>query len=260
MKSLLQLLFSVLIAASALSTAQAQQGFSHELGLLTGPVAFQSDYGLRNDWDTNRGNVGVGIGLVHYINFSYTADCNCYTRYTYWNDHFKVRTELDYHVVNLDHFGEESEKPTIGGAQLRAMHGQTNVFEAGFSLEWYPLSIRDYAEGYPDFAPYLGLGAHFVHYRPEAESDLGPLNNPFTTFRTFDGFIDTDPGNTYAIVGYVGTRYKLGPVSDLLIEAKWHYYGTDFVDGLDHPFPQNKANDWIFWIGVGYVHYLDFSD
>ena len=55
----------------------AQFGFSHEIGVIAGPVAFQSDYGERYDLSTNAGNTGYGIGLIHYMNFSYTAECNC---------------------------------------------------------------------------------------------------------------------------------------------------------------------------------------
>jgi len=44
----------------------AQLGFSHEIGIITGPVAFKSDYGQRSDFETNAGNTGIGVGLVHY--------------------------------------------------------------------------------------------------------------------------------------------------------------------------------------------------
>jgi hypothetical protein len=42
-------------------------GFSHEVGVIAGPVAFQSDYGQRYNLNTNAG--GLGIGIIHYINF-----------------------------------------------------------------------------------------------------------------------------------------------------------------------------------------------
>jgi hypothetical protein len=50
--------------------ANAQFGFSHEVGVIAGPVAFQSDYGWqRYNLNTNAGNTGLGIGIIHYINF-----------------------------------------------------------------------------------------------------------------------------------------------------------------------------------------------
>jgi hypothetical protein len=66
---------------------QMRNRFSHEVGAIAGPVAFQSDYdsGMIIQWNT-----GLGIGIIH-INFSYEAECNCYTPDTYFNDHFKLK-------------------------------------------------------------------------------------------------------------------------------------------------------------------------
>src|SRR5690554_4183417 len=71
----------------------AQLGFSHEIGAIVGPVQFRSDYGVRHDEGTNYGNSGYGIGIIHYMNFSYSAECDCYTTNSYFNDHFKLRSE-----------------------------------------------------------------------------------------------------------------------------------------------------------------------
>jgi hypothetical protein len=124
----------------------AQYGFSHEVGVIAGPVAFQSDYGERHNYDTNFGNTGYGIGLIHYLNFSYKADCNCYTPETYFNDHFKLRSELSYNKTNLRHYGEyvEGDKKKLFNRQLRGMRGSTAVTNIGMQLEYFPLSIRDF--------------------------------------------------------------------------------------------------------------------
>lgn len=260
---------------------KAQFGFSHEVGVIVGPILFQSDYGERNDFQTNIQNNGIGIGLVHYLNFSYQSDCNCYTRYTYFNDHFKVRNEIDYHVSNFQNLGPEAEDQDFGGLRLREHTGKTRVFEIGTQLEYYPLSIRDFAAGATKFAPYASLGVHFVTYNPEATTGLrsdgdifGDVNNPFTPnpsdtgpaliepFGIGEGInnsgIDTRPGETFAIVWSVGTRYKLNILSDLNLDLRWHYYTDNWVDGLNpSPRAANRANDWIFWLNVGYIYYLD---
>ncbi|MGK0250709.1 MAG: hypothetical protein ACI81G_000139 [Gammaproteobacteria bacterium] len=244
----------------------AQFGFSHEIGVITGPVAFQSDFGLRNDFDTNRGNIGFGIGIVHYLNFSYRADCNCYSRDTYFNDHFKVRNEIDYHVTNLSHFGEESEDNDFGGLLLRSHKGKATVLELGTQLEYFPMSIRDFAAGAYRVSPYFSLGVHFVSFDPEATSDIGPIGSPATTFAPFlqgdgrFGGIDDSAGSTWAITWSTGIRYKLGIKSDLVLDARWHYYTSNWVDGLnpdERAYPPNRANDWIFWLNFGYIYYLD---
>lgn len=247
----------LLIFAFGTATTLAQ-GFSQEIGVITGPVAFYSDYGIRNNLETNTGNIGFGVGLVHYINFAYRADCNCYTQDTYFNDHFKLRNEIDYHVTNLDHHGKWAEKDSYGGLQLRSMHGKTKVLEIGTHLEYFPLSIRDFSAFAYKIAPYISLGAHYVRYDPTAYSDLGSLDDPSVLFHEFDGGVLMEGGNTWAVAGSVGIRYKLTILSDLVVESRWHYYATDFVDGLNHEEPQNKFNDWIFWFNVGYIYYLDF--
>ncbi len=86
-------------------TLKAQLGFSHEIGAIMGPVAFQSDYGVRSDLETNTGNTGFGFGIIHYLNFAYRADCNCYTKDTFFNDHFKLRNEISFNKTYLENLG-----------------------------------------------------------------------------------------------------------------------------------------------------------
>lgn len=236
--------------------AHAQWGIGQELGVVVGPVAFFSDYGIRYDLDTNTGNTGLGIGIVHYMNFAYRADCNCYTTDTYFNDHFKIRSEIDFHETTLNHFGYVASRNNKGGEQLRSMIGTAQVFEIGAHLEWFPLSIRDYtAFAYP-FSPFFSLGANFVSYSPDAYSELGPLED--NLFHTFVGGVNLETGSTWSVVVGAGVRYKLGRFSDLVANAQWRYYDTDLLDGLDHDNPQNKSNDMIFWLNVGYIYYLNF--
>ena len=106
--------------------AYSQLGFSHEIGVIAGPVAFQSDFGVRNDFETNSGNTGFGIGIVHYINFAYRADCNCYSTDTYFNDHFKLRNEISWNKTKLNHFGKwvDPDRPLLKHDQLRAHSGE----------------------------------------------------------------------------------------------------------------------------------------
>jgi hypothetical protein len=80
-------------------------GFSNELGVVAGPVAFCGDYGQRGNFATNIGNTGWGFAVAHYVNFAYRADCQCYNPNTYFNDRFKVPTELTIHKTNFEHFG-----------------------------------------------------------------------------------------------------------------------------------------------------------
>jgi len=267
------LLLLMLIGFSA-QTLMAQLGFSHEIGAITGPVAFQSDYGVRKDFETNAGNTGFGIGIVHYINFAYRADCNCYTKDSFFNDHFKLRNEISYNKTALEHFGEwvVPGKTSATARRLRGMSGEANVFDLGSQLEYFPYSIRDFAAGGYSFAPFISLGAHYNSMSPKAAQDLSqlttaeaaqteiidPTNSGTANNAIFLPESATSEGfSSWSLVWSVGTRYKLTPLSDLMIDLRWQYYFTDFADGLDHNAPSDKFNDWNVWLNFGYVYYLD---
>lgn len=257
-KMILRLIVFILCA----NFANAQFGFSHEIGAITGPVAFQSDYGERHDFDTNKGNTGIGIGIVHYINFSYRADCNCYTSDTFFNDHFKLRSELSWNLTKLDHFGEwvKPERQTITAEFLRTTKGEAQVFDLGMQLEYFPLSIRDFAAGGYSFAPFVSIGAHYNSFSPDLQrSDvlLTPQIIASHPIWNYQDSYSTETDSTWSVVWSVGTRYKLTPLSDLMLDLRWQYYFSDWVDGLDHNAPSDKYNDWNVWLNFGYIYYLD---
>jgi hypothetical protein len=263
MKMTKYFIITLLLLTSITNKAIAQFGFSHEIGAIVGPVAFQSDYGERNDISTNAGNTGYGIGLVHYLNFSYKADCNCYTPETYFNDHFKLRSELSYNKTNLQHFGNwvDPKKNSLMAQQLRAMRGSTAVTNIGMQLEFFPFSIRDFTANVGSFAPFISLGGQFSFYKPTAESQLGPGLGELLTvtpIKYLDAF-DVKGGTTWSVVSSIGTRYKLTELSDVMVDLRFQYYFSNWVDGLN-PDPkvylENKANDWNIWFNVGYIYYI----
>jgi len=257
----------VLFSLGITSSLQAQFGFSHEVGVITGPVAFQSDYGVRKDFETNAGNTGLGIGLVHYLNFSYRADCNCYTPETYFNDHFKLRSELSYNKTKLNHFGEwvtpEKVARSADAKKLDAMEGSTSVTDIGMQLEYFPWSIRDFTATTGSYGPFISLGTHFSFYTPEATSTLGKLGDESTTHQIYLYPMDDQPygftnegGSVWSVVWSVGTRYKLTPLSDLILDLRWQYYFSNWVDGLNpNPkyHPANKSNELKVWFNFVYI-------
>ena len=239
----------------------AQLGFSHEIGAFVGGVALQSDFGVRKDFDTNKGNTGFSIGLVHYLNFAYRAECNCYTPDKYFNDHFKLRSELSYNSTKLEHFGKWAEKNSPNGRLLKAMKGEAKVTDIGMQLEFYPWSIREFTSSQGAWGPFVGLGAHFSFFQNNTYSELGTLGTPATTYYSYlpNGF-SSDGGSTFSVVSSVGTRYKIAPLSDLFVELRWQYYFSDWVDGLRKDpalYTENKANDWNLWLNFGYIYYLN---
>ncbi|OUR98190.1 glutamate dehydrogenase [Flavobacteriales bacterium 33_180_T64] len=265
-----QLTFILFITLS-INKGYSQLGFSHEIGVITGPVAFQSDFGVRSDLETNAGNTGFGIGIVHYINFAYRADCNCYSTDTFFNDHFKLRNEISWNKTTLNHFGKwvDASRTSTDAERLRQHSGVAQNFDIGTQIEFFPKSIRSFQAFSYSFAPFVSLGVHFTSFNPKVETTYGDGNienmdnfyqpwvqaaNPDTNE---DPFLFNESGTTWSVVGSVGTRYKLTVLSDLMIDLRWQYFFNNKVDGLDHNLRSNKAKDWLVWLNFGYIYYLD---
>lgn len=249
-------------------TAYSQLGFSHEIGVIAGPVEFRSDFGSRNDSKNNFGNSGIGLGIVHYINFSYRADCNCYTTDTYWNDHFKIRNEISWNRTTLNHHGEwvNPNRTTPNANKLRAHKGVAQNLDIGTQLEYFPRSIRDFQSFSYRLAPFVSLGVHYTSFTPKVSTNyanpnpaaIGDVTDPSNFYSYWaPGSVDASSGSTWSIVSSVGVRYKLNKLADLMLDLRWQYYFNDRVDGLDHQLEYNKFNDWLLWLNVGYIYYLD---
>ena len=238
---------------------------AHEVGIIFGPVTFQSDYGERHNTDTNIGNSGFGVGAVHFLNFS--ANNN---RESFFTEHFKVRTELSFSRVNLKNYGEWTEKtpPTLGVLQLRAMKGNSTVINLGSQLEFSFMKIHDFENTIGAFSPYISLGLAGSYYSTKVSSSLGPLGIPSTTYPKYltpsdghqFGFSSENGLVLSALVG-AGVHYKLATMSDLMFEVRFQGFSSDWVDGLNPNkdiYKENKSKDSQVWFNLGYIYYLEF--
>jgi len=240
-----------------------QSGIVHEVGVIAGRVEFRSDYGQRDNTQNNLNNMGVEIGIVDYLNFSFYDNRN-----SYFNEHFKVRTEISYSKTNLKHYGEWVNGNSLGAKQLKAMQGTTQLVSLGLQLEYYLLDIHDFENTMGSFAPYISLGGQVGYYTATATSTLGELGNITTTYPKYlvpsdgrpHGYSNESKAITSVAFG-LGTRYKLNRMSDLVLDTRVQYFNSDWVDGLNpnkEIYTENKYNDWLTFIGVGYIYYLDF--
>lgn len=264
----LKYLAFVLMLFIIVQTVNAQLGFSHEIGLIAGPIQFRSDYGMRSNGSTNFGNSGYGIGFVHYLNFAYQADCNCYTTDNFFNDHFKIRSEISYNKTELQHFGQlvRPGKNSDNSNRLRGHQGAATNLDIGTQIEFFPLSLRDFQGFAYGFAPFFSLGVHYTSFSPEVSTNYanpdptrsGDVNDPSNFFSLWEpGSVDASPGGVFSIVSSLGVRYKVTKLSDLMLDFRWQYFYSDNVDGLDHQLESNKSDDWLVWLNVGYIYYLN---
>jgi len=258
-------ILTIFFYGSSIIATQAQDKSSHEIGFITGAASFTTDYGARNNFSSNvGGNIGMGVGVIYYLNFSdyrYRWD----QRTNYFNEHFRVRTELSYMVANLDHFGKwvdiidkNTGELSLGAQELRAMHGKTKLINFGAQLEFHIVDIVDFgSRRIPDlkWSPYVSAGFMADYYDPELKID-----EPYDLFPKWAdvGAANMKSNITGSVTFGFGTRHKLGEYSDILIESRWQYFFSNFVDGLNaKQDPANKFNDWLLWVHVGYVYYLN---
>jgi len=234
----------------------AQSSFSHEIGGFVGINAMQSDFGTKSPI----GSTGFGLGIVHYMNFAYNSECNCYNSPTFFNNHFKVRTELSYNSTKFEYNDKWTDGNSVLAQQLKALKGQSDVTNIGMQLEYYFLGVREMAHGNGSFSPYVGLGMQFSVFKTDTHSELGKLNTPISTPVKYYGAWSDGGGSTFSTVANIGTRYKLSRNSDLFAEVRTQYYFSDWVDGLKPDaaiYTENKSKDMLTQLNFGYIYYLN---
>ena len=241
------------------------QELFHELSIGVGPVSFRGDYGQSQDNETNLKNTGIGIYLAHYLNFSYISNCgyssNCGS---YFEEHFKLRTQILYQNTNLKHSGRYTDGTSEGAAKLRTMTGEVNSFEIGTGLQWYYKNIKNYQRNFNTLSPYAGFGIGAVFSNPSSDTslpgNLGSVTNTFPTFLPQPGEenpISNDSESALALNFQLGTQYRLTQNSDVFAELRFHFYNSDFVDGLAPIGDQNESDDRSVWLSLGYVYYFE---
>jgi outer membrane protein W len=256
-------LLTIIILFVLITPVFPQSGIVHEVGVIAGRIEFRSDYGQRDNTENNINNMGFGISIVDYLNFSFNDNSN-----NYFKEHFKFRNELSYSKTNLKHYGVYVEGTSLGAKQLEAMRGSTQLISLGTQLEFFFRNIHDTENTYASFAPYLGLGIQMSYYTATATSKLGELGNVKTTYPKYlvpsDGRPHGYSNESKAVFSAsfnAGTRYKLTTMSDLVLDLRLQYFNSDWVDGLNpNPkiYTENQSNDWLTFIGLGYIHYLEF--
>lgn len=250
----------LLIALPISSFSQA--GITHSVGIIASAIQFRSDYGQRDNTETNLNNMGFGIAVVDYLNFSYTDYVN-----NYFKEHFKIKNELSYSRTDLQNYGEWVEKNTLPSQQLKAMRGSTQLVSLGVQLEYNFIHIHDFESTIGSFNPYIAIGPQITYYTATATSELGRLGNPLTTHPKYLVPSDGRPHGysneskaVFSVALNIGTHYKLTSMSDLVFDVRAQYFGSDWVDGLNpnkNLYTENKSNDWLTSIGVGYIFYLE---
>lgn len=240
--------FVVLISCASV---KAQYGNTYqEIGIMAGPVFFQSDFGEKGDFDNAIKNVGISAGIFYYISLD-----NDRSRFA---DNFKIRLEASLTKVEMQHYGKYIEGDKLFAQQLRAMTSELKTGNVGVQLEYYPFKTDDYSGA--TFSPYISAGTQITSYNVKAKSALGPIGSSTTVpVKYVDGF-KSDSGIAASLTTSIGFRYKLADYHALILDARLQYYFTDWMDGMNPDkdnYPENKTNDYSATLNVGYVYYFN---
>ena len=245
--------FVFLCLIISMFSANAQYGpYYYEVGITSGPVFFHSDYGERGDFKNFVQNNGFTIGGHYY--FTPNVDFQSI------QEHFKVRADVGYMKVDLQHFGKyvENDKNTLFVQQLRAMSAKVNEVNIGAQIEYFPLKTDDYIRGI-GFTPYISLGGQANFYSVVSSTSMGESNIPPTTPVKYLDSVESNDKIVASISGGIGTRFKLSEYHSLMVEFNSKLYFSDYVDGLNpskRVYTENKANDWVTSLNFGYIYYF----
>ena len=145
------------------------------------------------------------------------------------------------------------------------MSGTTKLWDVGMQLEYYFNNLEDYGLLFNDdhqFAPYISAGIHYSHYTPTFKTTWGGgdyISNPTILpdpWQDVSNSIFLEPDNVFSFTASAGTRYNISEDFDVFIDARWQYFFSDKIEGLDapHDLSGSKFNDTLIYLGVGIVY------
>ena len=256
----------LLLVFLPLSNSFAQLNLSHEIGVSFGPVTMQTDYGERHHLPSSTAT-SFGVAASHYLSF-YSSNYNWRNGASYFSDHFKLKTDFSYYTnTSLEHKGKYVDASQISpqNDKLRAMKGSTKIINVGTQLEYYFKNLEDYGLLFNNdskFAPYVSAGIQYSSFTPELTSDLGDyVSNPSllpTQWQDLGNAVFVENDNTFSLTFGLGTRYKMRGDFDFFVEARYQYFFSDRIDGIDapHDVSGNKFNDTLIYFSVGGIFHL----
>ncbi|WP_051197386.1 THC0290_0291 family protein [Flavobacterium soli] len=244
-------ILTLLVIIISYYSVQAQYGRTYqEIGIMAGPVFFQSDFGARGEIENAIKNVGISGGVFYYLSLNNDRST--------FSDNFKIRLEASFMKVQLQHYGKYVEASTDFARKLRGMNTTLSAGNVGFQLEYYPFKTDDYSGA--TFSPYISAGGQLTSYNAKAYSKLGPIGTPqVVPVKYVDGFKNSS-GWATSVTASMGFRYKLNDYNAIIVDGRLQYYFTDWMDGMNpdrRTYTENKTNDYSATLNIGYVYYFN---
>lgn len=235
------------------TNARSQTSFSHELGANFGIASFQTDFGLSTEFSSQTQS-NLAFGLSYYLKF-FGSQYNWRSGSSFFGEHFKVKVEFSY--MNNTNVSHDSDNP-----QLDAMKGQIKLYNGGLNLEYYILKLEDYSSFYKSSGsinPFISIGLGYSYSQPDIlvndvslKGQEEPYNQLIEKWQV--GAVHLDAENIFSGTAGAGVRFGLEKL-DFSLEARYVYYFSDVVDGLNAPDdPANKGNDSMVLVSAGVIY------
>lgn len=238
------------VCVSAQSGGNKDLIVTNEIGVLLGPTFLQTDYGESGDFNSDTSNFGIGFGIVYIADFSPSRYKSRF--FNHLTDHIKARIELSFLKVDLEHNGNVIEAASNSQSdRFIAMKGETKLFNIGLYTDYHIMSLK---ANNSKFQPFLSLGLVYTSATPQVVSPQDSADLP-NAFQNLDPK-DLRRQSVISIAYGLGTRYKLKDV-DFLIDARFHPFSSDKIDGIDTQISGDKNNDTQVVFNFGVIFQLN---
>jgi len=235
---------------------------THEVGIIVGAESQQTDYGLRYNFKSTLGNYGNSKGIVHYLVFLKSD-----WEHPYFQDHFKIRTEITFSSNKFEHHGKlvDPSKTSQMAIKLRAMHGGNKMTNIGMQLEYYLKNFYlNKVQQFDDnkFYPYFSAGIHYTFYKAYLNSDLGDWHQDVTVLPAkwqFPGAVSEGGGTTFGLSIGAGLRYRINENWDYVTDLRYQVFFANTVDGLNAPVIENKRKEGMYLLNFGLIYRIPYD-
>jgi len=243
----------------SLLTANAQYRRLDSYSFFAGYAFMKTDFGARNDCNTNLSNTGFEVGgKIYYNLFPY---------HWTWGGIYHIRTQFEFSFSRgrVDHIGRWTEKKDSPTAQkLLAMHAEPMTIGLGIGVEYSFQDIQYYnfatLYGIYKFNVTPGVSLMAVYYNPNIKSDLGDITDPAQQINIvhprFVGHIYPQSGITFAAVFKLMFTYQLHESFHIFLENRATWFLSDKIDGLDVNDAADKYTDWIYTPTLGFTYFI----
>ena len=253
--------FSVIVFFFFFTASQAQLDLSHELGLFFGTASLQTDFGERYDFPSENAAT-MSFGVTHYLKF-FGSQYNWRSGTSYFSQHFKLKTQFNYlSNSKIEHEGRYAKQDNEVGRKLRRMTGSVKMYNFGTNLEYYFFELEDFSSYFRSSGklnPFVNVGIHYAFFQPDIFVDgvsLKGQEEPHSALidKWQTGAIHLEDDSSFALSGGAGVRYSLDKL-DILLDARYQYFFSDRIDGLDAPNdPGNRNEDTMILVNLGVVY------